>query len=96
MNSLQPGIRPLLRANSHDQNFYLTYSSGTQIFLLCLPHGENVFVVSTKRFVNIASANQICWGDAISLVTVTTLIVVVTIHIVVVTIDIVTTTILDC
>ena len=26
-------------------------------------HGENDFVASTKRFVNIASTNQNRWGD---------------------------------
>jgi len=32
---------------------------------MCL-HGENDLVASTKRFVNIASANQNCWGDNFS------------------------------
>jgi len=45
-------------------------------------HGENDFVVSTKRFVNTASAEQNCC-DAFPLVTTVTLINVITIHIVV-------------
>jgi len=31
--------------------------------MLFSSHGGNDFVASTKRFVNLASANQNCWGD---------------------------------
>jgi len=58
--------------------------------------GENDFVVSTKRFVNIAPANQNCCGENVTRYTAATVIVVVSIHIVVVTVDIVTATILIC